>query len=71
MPHIPQIPLADAVRDRVHFDPALPTVEWARAELVERAVRLSSRRFPGESEGKPGQALEPSAAAEERGGRSS
>jgi acetyl-CoA carboxylase carboxyl transferase subunit beta len=71
MPQIPQIPVADAVWDRVHFDPALPAVEGARAELVERAVRLSSRRVPGEAESKPaqGQDLEPAAPAEERSGR--
>jgi acetyl-CoA carboxylase carboxyl transferase subunit beta len=48
--HLPQLPLADAVRGRVHIDTsALPTVERARAELVERAVRLSARRRPGET----------------------
>jgi acetyl-CoA carboxylase carboxyl transferase subunit beta len=67
--HLPQIPLAEAVRDRVHFDPALPTVEWARAELVERAVRLSARRLSSEPESKP--PLEPAAPAEERNGRPS
>ncbi len=72
LPQLPPIPLAEAVRDRVHFDPALPTVEWARAELVERAVRLSARRFPGESsETRPSQDLEPAAPAEERGRRPS
>ena len=68
MPQLPQIPLAEAVRDRVHFDPALPTVEWARAELVERAVRLSARRFSGEPADSKSD-LEP-APAEERSGRS-
>ncbi|MBA2596071.1 MAG: hypothetical protein H0V00_05530 [Chloroflexia bacterium] len=45
--HLPQLPLADAVRGRVHIDTSgLPTVERARAELVERAVRLAARRRP-------------------------
>ncbi len=71
LPPMPQIPLADAVRDRVHFDPALPTVEWARAELVERAVRLSARRVPGESaETTPKPDRESAAPAEERRGTS-
>jgi acetyl-CoA carboxylase carboxyl transferase beta subunit len=49
--HLPQLPSLPApVRDRVHIDTsALPTVERARAELVERAVRLSARRRPGET----------------------
>jgi hypothetical protein len=46
--HLPALP----VRGRVQIDPsALPTVEWARAELVERAVRLAARRRPGEKSG--------------------
>ena len=42
--HLP--PLPGPVRGRVHIDTsALPTIERARAELVERAVRLASRRL--------------------------
>jgi acetyl-CoA carboxylase carboxyl transferase subunit beta len=49
--HLPQLPpLPAPVRDRVHIDTsALPTVERARAELVERAVRLAARRRTGEA----------------------
>ena len=70
--HLPQWPDAvDAVRGRVHIDTsALPTVERARAELVERAVRLSVRRRPGE----PARAtpdLAPAAPGEERRGEPS
>jgi hypothetical protein len=37
------------VRSRVHIDTSgLPTVEWARAELVDRAARLSAWRPHGE-----------------------
>jgi hypothetical protein len=69
---MPPISLAEAVRDRVHFDPALPTVEWARAELVERAVRLSARRFPSEpADTTSSSDLEPTAPAEERSRRPS
>jgi acetyl-CoA carboxylase carboxyl transferase beta subunit len=40
------LPLPGPVRGRVHIDTsALPTIERARAELVERAVRLASRRM--------------------------
>jgi acetyl-CoA carboxylase carboxyl transferase subunit beta len=40
--HLPQLP--EPVRSRVHIDTtALPTIERARAELVERAVWLTSR----------------------------
>ncbi|MGH2618751.1 MAG: hypothetical protein ACRDJC_26280, partial [Thermomicrobiales bacterium] len=50
--HLPQLPvpqLPDAVRGRITIDTsALPTVERARAELIERAVRISARRRPGE-----------------------
>ena len=43
--HLPGLP----VRGRVQIDAsALPTVERARAEFVERAVRLAARRRPGE-----------------------
>ena len=43
------------VRSRVHIDTSgLPTVEWARAELADRAVRLSAWRRQGEpTEEKP------------------
>ena len=45
--HLPQLPAP--VRGRVHIDTSgLPTVEWARAELVDRAVRLSAWRRHGE-----------------------
>jgi acetyl-CoA carboxylase carboxyl transferase subunit beta len=45
--HLPQLPAP--VRSRVHIDTSgLPTVEWARAELVDRAVRLSAWRRHGE-----------------------
>jgi hypothetical protein len=41
--HLPQLPAP--VRSRVHIDTSgLPTVERARAELVDRAVRLSAWR---------------------------
>ncbi len=40
---VPQLP--GPVRGRVHLDTsALPAIEWARTELIERAVRLSTRR---------------------------
>jgi acetyl-CoA carboxylase carboxyl transferase subunit beta len=43
--HLPQLP----VRGRVQIDTsALPSVERARAELIERAMRLAARRWPGE-----------------------
>ncbi len=43
--HLPQIP--GGVRGRVHIDTsALPNLERARTELIERAVRLAARR-PG------------------------
>jgi acetyl-CoA carboxylase carboxyl transferase subunit beta len=50
--HLPQIPvpqLPAPVRERVHLEPpSLPAIDRARAELIERAVRLASRR-PGEA----------------------
>ena len=50
--HLPQLPAP--VRSRVHIDTSgLPTVERARAELVDRAVRLSAWRRPGESPSAP------------------
>jgi hypothetical protein len=51
--HLPQLPAP--VRSRVHIDTSgLPTVEWARAELADRAVRLSVWRRHGEpTEEKP------------------
>jgi acetyl-CoA carboxylase carboxyl transferase subunit beta len=47
--HLPTLPpLPGPVRDRVHIDTsALPSVERARAELVEVAVRLSTWRRSG------------------------
>ncbi|MCC7022053.1 MAG: hypothetical protein IT338_04460 [Thermomicrobiales bacterium] len=46
--HLPQISvpqLPAPVRDRVHLEPpALPSIDRARTELIERAVRLASRR---------------------------
>lgn len=63
--HLPQLPAP--VRDRVHIDTSgLPTVERARAELVDRAVRLSAWRRHGASEAKP--ELTPATPGEERGG---
>ena len=48
--HLPQLPAP--VRGRVHIDTSgLPTVEWARAELADRAVRLSAWRRHGEPPG--------------------
>jgi hypothetical protein len=48
--HLPQLPAP--VRSRVHIDTSgLPTVEWARGELVDRAVRLSAWRRHGEPPG--------------------
>jgi hypothetical protein len=45
--HLPQLPAP--VRSRVHIDTSgLPPVEWARAELADRAVRLSAWRRHGE-----------------------
>jgi acetyl-CoA carboxylase carboxyl transferase subunit beta len=45
---LPQLP--ESVRGRVHIDTsAMPTLERARAEFVERAVRLASR-LPSETE---------------------
>ncbi len=45
--HLPHLPAP--VRGRVHIDTsALPAVDWARAELVDRAVRLSAWRRHGE-----------------------
>jgi acyl-CoA carboxylase subunit beta len=45
--HLPQLPAP--VRGRVHIDTsALPAVDWARSELVDRAVRLSAWRRHGE-----------------------
>jgi hypothetical protein len=44
---VPQLPAP--VRERVHLEPpSLPAIDRARAELIERAVRLASRR-PGEA----------------------
>lgn len=44
-PQISAPQLSDAVRGRVHLDPsALPAIDWAKSELIERAVRLSTRR---------------------------
>jgi hypothetical protein len=52
----------------VHIDTsALPSVERARAELVERAVRLAARRRPGES---PDPDLAPATSEERNGGAS-
>jgi acetyl-CoA carboxylase carboxyl transferase subunit beta len=43
--HLPQLP----VRGRVQIDTsALPSVERARTEVIERVMRLAARRWPGE-----------------------
>jgi hypothetical protein len=64
--HLPQLP--GPVRDRVHIDTSgLPTVDWARAELVDRAVRLSAwRRHAEPSDAIPD--LAPAAPGEKRNG---
>jgi acetyl-CoA carboxylase carboxyl transferase subunit beta len=51
--HLPHLPAP--VRSRVHIDTSgLPTVEWARAELADRAGRLSAwRRHVEPPEEKP------------------
>lgn len=63
--HLPQLPAP--VRERVHLEPpSLPGIERARTELIERAVRLASRRpeeAPGDDE-----ALAPAAPPAERAG---
>jgi acetyl-CoA carboxylase carboxyl transferase subunit beta len=68
--HLPQLPvpqLPSQVRGRVPFDtPTLPAVERARAELVERAVRLAARRRPAEQMAEEPD-LTPAAARNEQG----
>jgi acetyl-CoA carboxylase carboxyl transferase subunit beta len=70
--HLPQLPvpqLPAPIRGRVQIDTtALPTVERARAELVERAVRLAARRRPSEPAADESD-LTPAAARDEQGGQ--
>jgi acetyl-CoA carboxylase carboxyl transferase subunit beta len=61
---LPSLP----VRDRLHLPfepPSLPTVERARTELIERAVRLAARRRPSDSSGEESE-LAPAASRAEQ-----